>query len=317
MELRCRGCAGCCLDWRPLVADAEIGGPDHERRGSYPPLDGTYNLVPLERDEIRAVLDAGLADALTPRLWAAGPDDPHVEVGGHRVAAVAGRPAFFVGLRKPPKPVAPFDRDEASWLPTCVFLDPETLQCRIHEDDLYPAECADYPSHNLALGLESECERVETAFGGERLLSDDVDRDAGERLLLGPQAIGGKVFCHPRPDEIGDAVDRLASEVSSESRRLGRASGEAASGDAAREDRAEFVAVAAASSPGTLAISDHHYEAARERALAASSWVGEAIAEWTRLADAGADADADLAARVEDERGAPPTPGWTAIDDDE
>ena len=330
MELDCRGCAGCCLDWRPLVEDgafdrgAEDGiDDDHSasRRGPYPSLDGTYNLVPLERDEVRAFVDAGLGDVLTPRLWAAGPDDPHVEVGDHRVAAVAGHPAFFVGLRKPPKPVAPFGHEAATWLPTCVFLDPTTLQCRIHEDELYPAECGAYPAHNLALGQQTECERVEAATGDERLSSVDDERlaDLDDRLLLGPQAVGGKVFCHPRPSDIRTAVDRLAA------------------GAATRADRAEFVAVAAASSPGTLAISEPHYERALERAESTSSWAGEAIAEWERLAsdsdrsagetvegpsetrpngrEATAQSpDPSLAERVEVDRGAPATPGWPTKD---
>src|SRR6056297_3240706 len=129
MEVRCHGCAGCCIDWRPLADDGAFGqdtgsvdegdnGPTADRwRGRFPSLDGAYNLVPLERDEVRAFVDAGLGDALTPRLWAASETDPHVEVGDRRVAAVDGRPAFFVGLRKPPKPVAPFDHEEATWLP--------------------------------------------------------------------------------------------------------------------------------------------------------------------------------------------------------
>ncbi|WP_247730071.1 YkgJ family cysteine cluster protein [Halovivax limisalsi] len=314
MELRCRGCAGCCLDWRPLVgADGRVGEPESgdgrvadvadpaggasefedPNRGPFPSLDDVYNLVPLERDEVRAFVDDGLGDVLAPRLWAAGPDDPRVEVGDHRVAAVAGRPAFFVGLRKPPKPVAPFGREEPTWLPTCTFLDPETLQCRIHEDERYPAECGAYPAHNLALSRQTECERVEDATGEPRLLSvgDDDPTPPDDRLLLGPQAIGGKVFCHPDPSEIEGAVDRLAR------------------GEATAADRAAFVAVAAASSPGMVEISDRHYEEALERTIEASSWAGRAIEEWERLAE-DAPADPSLAERVETARGAPETPGW-------
>ena len=292
MELDCRGCAGCCLDWRPLAADGD--SPESvvaERRGPYPPLSGAYNLVPLDRDEVRGFVEAGLADALTPRLWLAD-EDPSVEIDGHRLAAVGDRPAFFVGLRKPPKPVAPFDRETASWLPTCVFLDPDTLQCRIYDDERYPSECAEYPAHTLALETETECERVEAAVGGERLLSREVDDEAGTAPLFGPQAIGGKLFCHPRPAALAGAVDRLAR------------------GDATVADRAEFVAVAAASSPGTTAISEPHYEEARDRVLATSSWAGEAIADWDRLAAAEAEPTPRLAERVEEERGAPATPGW-------
>ena len=65
MNVDCEGCAGCCLDWRPLT-DADI---DHEQRGNRRPLDGTANLVPLTRDEVRAFIDAGHGDALIPRLF--------------------------------------------------------------------------------------------------------------------------------------------------------------------------------------------------------------------------------------------------------
>lgn len=42
---------------------------DHERRGPCEPIGDEYNLVALTRDEVRAFLDAGLGDALRPRLW--------------------------------------------------------------------------------------------------------------------------------------------------------------------------------------------------------------------------------------------------------
>ncbi|WP_254766367.1 YkgJ family cysteine cluster protein [Salinilacihabitans rarus] len=300
MEVNCEGCAGCCIDWRPLLDPAVREAIEHERRGPRRPLDDTYNLVPLTRDEVRAFLEAGLGDALTPRLWRASEADGidgRVEVDGRELAAVAGRPAFFVGLRKPPKPVAPFDREAAAWLPTCVFLDPTTLQCRIHDDDLYPSECAEYPAHNLALGQETECERVEGAVGGERLVDDAPDDPDAGSLLLGPQAIGQKVFVHPRPGDLAGRVDRLADDALS------------------RADRAEFLAVAAASSPGTLSISEPHYERARARALAADSWAGRAIREWMRRRDGGETPDPDAAREVEDDRGAPGTPGWDAVEE--
>ncbi|MHC3436607.1 YkgJ family cysteine cluster protein [Natrialbaceae archaeon A-gly3] len=288
MEVNCAGCAGCCIDWRPLGGD----DPDHERRGPWQPLDDMYNFLALTRDEVRAFLEAGLADALTPRLWATDSDGDGegLEIDGQRVAAVAGRPAFFVGLRKPPKPVAPFDLEDERWLPACVFLDPTTLQCRIHGDDLFPAECEAYPAHNLALEAETECERVEDAFGGERLLEDDPGDVDG--LLLGPGAIGAKVFAHPWPEDLEGVLERAARD------------------DLTRDDRAEFLAVAAASSPGTLGISDYHYERARERALEADSWVGTAFEEWTARHDAGELPEAELARTIEDDRGAPETPGW-------
>ncbi|GAD53314.1 hypothetical protein MBEHAL_2074 [Halarchaeum acidiphilum MH1-52-1] len=289
MEVNCEGCAGCCLDWRPLVAAPD----DHERRGARPPLDDTYNLVPLTREDVREFVDSGYGDALTPRLWSPAEGDDRVEIDGTAVAAVGDRPVFFVGLRKPPKPVAPFDT-EARWLPTCAFLDPETLQCRIHDSALYPEECGDYPGHNLALEAETECERVEDAFGGERLVDGEAPEDAG--VLLGPQALGEKVFCYPDADELTGVVERLLA------------------GELRQADRAAFVGVAAASAPGTAAVEPTKRETYTERAEDADSWAGRAAAEWVQRA-ANAEkrsdgADQSLAVHVEEERGAPSTPGW-------
>ncbi|WP_276273307.1 YkgJ family cysteine cluster protein [Haloarcula litorea] len=286
MEVDCEGCAGCCVDWRPL-SDAPI---DHERRGPFEPLDDASNLVPLRRGEVRAFVDAGYGDALRPRLWTTADDDRSVTVGGVDLAAVDGRPVFFVGLRKPPKPVAPFDADP-SWLRTCVFLDPTTLQCRIHDDDLYPDACSTYPGENLVLDVETECERVERVHGGERLL-DDEPPDVTP--LFGPAALGERLFAHPEPERIADAVARFRDRTTT------------------RADRAEFVAVAAASSPGTLAVEDRRYERTREAVIDADSWAGGAIDEWrARAAGLGEPApEPDAAETVEDGRGVPPTPGW-------
>ena len=285
MEVDCEGCAGCCLDWRTLAPEGVDHG--HERRGEYRPLDDIDNLVPLSRDEVRAFLDAGHGGALVARLFRM-TDGPGVSVGGVDVAAVRRRPAFLVGLRKVPKPVAPFDTD-AHWLPSCVFLDPETLQCRIHGSDLYPETCSTYPGDNLALDAETECERVERVRGGDRLLDDDPLDDAGP--VIGPGSIGARVFVHPEPDRIEEAVERLAA------------------GEATRADHAEFVGVAAASSPGTLLVDDDRHERARKRALDGESWVDDAIAEWSaRVAEEAPDPTA--ATGVEADRGAPETPGW-------
>jgi hypothetical protein len=287
MEVDCENCAGCCVDWRPL---ADV--PDHERRGPQQPLDDTYNLVPLTREDVREFVDAGLADALTPRLWHA-EAGPSVDLDGREVAAIAGKPAFFVGIRKTPKPVAPFDSDP-SWLPTCAFLDPETLQCRIHDSDVYPQECAEYPGHNLALDVDTECERVERHVGGDRLLDDESPADLSG-LLFGPQAVGTKVFAYPDPDDIRDGfVDRLRA------------------GDLTVEDRARFVAVAAASAPGTAAVEPTKREQYYEAAVAASSWVGGAIDEWQTRADSD-EPDPTLGEVVAEARGAPGTPGWDAV----
>ncbi|WP_121743977.1 YkgJ family cysteine cluster protein [Natronorubrum halophilum] len=320
MEVNCRGCAGCCLDWRPLLENDADRSTHRQRRAPFndeseterTPLDEDTSFVALTRDEVRAFLEAGMAPALTPRFWRARDADEGVEIDGHSVAAVAGRPVFFVGLRKPPKPVAPFDREEPAWLPTCVFLDPATLQCRIHDDELFPGECGAYPKHNIALEQETECERVESNFGGERLLEAGIEDDAGDLdgLLLGSQALGAKLFAHPRPDALEGIVERTAA------------------GELTAADRAECLAVAAASSPGTLATSDHHYERGKERALETAtdghgaaaerdgSWVGPAIREWyRRKRNAGETVpSSDTATAVEEARGAPETPGWDALE---
>lgn len=281
MEVNCEGCAGCCIDWRTL-SEEDI---DHERRGPREPIDDAYNLVPLTRDDVRNFVEEGLGDAMTPRLWAA---DSGVEIDGTTLAAIDGKPAFFVGLRKSPKPVKPFGQP-SSWLPTCAFLDPETLQCRIHSTEIYPEECGEYPGHNLALGVESECERVEGAFGGERLVDERVPEGLSG-LLLGPQAIGQKVFVHPEPERLTGTITRLREDRATDA------------------DRAEFVARALASSPGTTTHNDEAYERGYERVRETSSWVGEAIDEWERRA--GDDPEPALAADVEETRGASETPGW-------
>ncbi|ADJ13643.1 YkgJ family cysteine cluster protein [Halalkalicoccus jeotgali] len=281
MEVDCAGCAGCCIDWRAL-SGAEI---EHERRGPRKPLDDAYNLVPLTRDDVRGFLEAGLGDAMTPRLWTA---EAGVEIDGTTLAAIDDKPVFFVGLRKPPKPVGPFDRPP-TWLPTCAFLDPTTLQCRIHSTETYPEECAEYPGHNLALEAETECERVEDAFGDERLLDGTVPDDLSG-LMLGPQALGQKLFVHPEPDRIEGMIGRIRT------------------GEATDADRAEFVAWARASAPGTVTHNRAVYERERTRVLETTSWVGESTAEWKRRA--GEDPNPEFARGVEERRGAPGTPGW-------
>lgn len=282
MNVNCEGCAGCCIDWRAIAPAVS----NHERRGPRKPLDDTYNLVPLAREDVRSFLDAGLADALTPRLWE---DESGVEIDGVELATIEGKPVFFVGIRKPPKPVAPFDTD-ALWLPTCAFLDPETLQCRIHETDVYPEECAEYPGHNLKLGQQTECERVENAFDGERLLDDEPPRVLSG-LLLGPQALGEKVFVYPDPDQLTGVIERLID------------------GELTDHDRARFVAAAVAGRPGTTGTNREQYQNALHEVLRAGSWVGRAISEWETMATT-EKPDPSVATRIEDEHGAPPTPGW-------
>ncbi|MEM4780653.1 MAG: YkgJ family cysteine cluster protein [Halalkalicoccus sp.] len=282
MEVNCAGCAGCCIDWRP-IAPTDI---EHERRGPHEPLDDTYNLVPLTRDDVRAFVAAGLGDAMTPRLWES---ESGVEIDGTTLAAIEGKPAFFVGLRKPPKPVGPFER-APRWLPTCAFLRPATLQCPIHGSEISPEECAEYPGHNLTLEADTECERVERAFGGERLLDGSVPEGLSG-LLLGPQALGQKVFVHPEPEGLSGAIERLRAGESSDA------------------DRAEFVAWASASAPGTTGHDRARYERTRARVLETASWVGGAISEWEASVEA--DPEPALAERIEERRGAPGTSGWS------
>jgi hypothetical protein len=303
MRVNCAGCAGCCVDWRP-VAPAPT---DHERRGPHRPLDDVYNLVPLTRDEVWAFLEAGYGDAMVPRLWRVEDGDPSTAtglsggtatVGDVEVAAIDGRPAFFVGLRKLPKPVAPFGGDRR-WLDACAFLDPESLQCRLHGGDLYPDECREYPGHNLVLSQETECERVEAAFDGPARLLEDDPPDGLRGLLLGPHALGAKVFAYPDPAEL-DAEGTIARMLA---------------GEATVDDRVTFVAVAAASRPGSIDVDPDKRDRAERRARRAASWVGRAAADWQERADStGADAaDAPTGATVEERRGAPPTPGWDAV----
>lgn len=307
METNCEGCAGCCLDWRPLG-----GAPDHERRGRYRALDDTYNLVPLTSDDVRTFLDAGQADALAPRLFTVHDEatdgdrsEDSVEIDDYDVAALDGRPLFAVGLRKTPKPVAPFGRDDETpedgpvWLETCVFLDPDTLQCRVHEEDRYPRACGTYPGHNLALDAETECERIEREHGesGERLLDDTTPED-NPPLPFGPQALGGTVFCYPDPDELSGAVERIAD------------------GNLTVEDRARFVGVAVASAPGSPRVNEDRRREATDRARNQQSWVSTAVEDWEEFAgESGAPAhDAPDSEKIEEQRGASATPGWDAID---
>lgn len=339
MEVNCEGCAGCCLDWRSTLEEApsETGrergrqsapigrrSGDDERRGTpsaegkRDSLDGDTNFVALTRDEVRKFLEAGMAAALTPRFWRARDEREGIDIDGYSVASVAGRPVFFVGLRKPPKPVAPFGREDPQWIPACVFLDPATLQCRIHESDHYPDECRTYPAHTLALEHRTECERVETATDEERLLERTVPDDL-DTPLFGPQALGAKLFAHPRPEDLAGVIGRCAD------------------GEVTAADRAECLAVAAASSPGTVATSPTHYEEAKSRPCRDSSgevsavkigdednrngdthesWIGPALREWNeRRRNAGERAPSlAIATEVEDARGAPETPGWDALE---
>ena len=160
----------------------------------------------------------------------------------------------------------------------------------MHDHDAYPSECAAYPGHNLTLGAKTECERVEEFFGGVRLV-DDTPPDSVPDLLLGPHAVGHTVFAHPHPEDLDGVVERIESDR------------------VRREDRASFVAAAAASSPGTTGIEQHRFEEVREQVRDAESWIEDAIEAWER--HAGSDPpDPALGSSVEVTRGAPETPGW-------
>ena len=294
MELRCEGCAGCCVDWRPLAPDA--AGTD--RTGNRPPLDDTYDLVPLTRDEVAAFLDDGLADVLVPRLFEPADADESVRIDGVAVAAAGDRPVFAVGLRKPPKPVAPIGTDRHRWLDACVFLDPTTLQCRLHDDERYPRTCATYPAHSLELNAETECERVEAAGGGDRLLDETVPEDTPP-LPFGPRAAGATVFAYPDPADLDGVISRLRADALT------------------ADDRARFVGAAIGSSPGSLSVARDRMAEARERARDADSWAGRAIRAWTDRAATDGDpvalndaARERLVRELEDDAGAPGTPGW-------
>jgi len=298
MDLHCEGCAGCCVDWRPLAPDA--AGSD--RTSPRPPLDDVYDLAPLTRDEVARFVDDGLGDVLVPRLFEPAERDDRVTVDGTELAAAGDRPVFVVGLRKPPKPVAPIGTSEPRWLDACVFLDPTTLQCRIHETDQYPRTCATYPGHNLALGAETECERVEAADGGDRLLDDEPPGDH-PTPAFGPQALGSTVFAYPDTEALDGIVKRLRDE------------------EATPDDRARFVGAAVGSRPGSLSVDRDRMRDAREQARNADSWAGTAIGEWTTRAGSDGERFAvdpeardRLVRELEDDAGAPGTPGWEAID---
>lgn len=250
-------------------------------------MDDRYNLVPLTRADVRGLVAHGLADALMPRLWTV--ETGGVTVDGHELAALDDRPVFYLGLRTPPKPVGPFETTPR-WLNTCIFLDPRTLQCRIHDSDIYPSECSAYPGHNLALDAETECERVEAETGSERLLDTEPPEELGSDVL-GLGAVGHRLFVVPQVE----MVEGLVADIKADT--------------LARDDRAKFVATAAASAPGTTRIDEDQYTSVLQRAARADSWAGSAIEIWHRRAHQVEPAP-DHAETVEDARGAPPTPGW-------
>lgn len=266
MPVDCKGCAGCYIDWRDIApAGVDLA---HERHDRIVPFDEAYNLVPLTSDEVRAFLRSGLGDALMPCLFAADgsaaydeeargkadgetdrDDDLEFSVDRWDLSAIDGRPALYVGFRTTPKPVDPFGTN-LSWLPVCALLESETLLFRLHDYDRYSETCATYPSDNLALGLETECQRVEAPMATNG--SSTTASATAMPPLGGVGALGPTVFAHQAPRRLAGRVKRVAA------------------GESTAADRVEFVAVAA-SSPGSLAVNEGDFEVARERVRVADS----------------------------------------------
>ena len=285
MEVNCAGCAGCCIDWRPLV-----DGDRHTQPGAPgEPLDDRYNLVPLSRDDVRSLVGAGYGAALRPRLWRADPDQDSVDIDGYEVVAIRSRPLFMMGLRHVPKPVAPFGT-EPHWLRSCVFLDPDTLQCRIHDEPEYPTTCATYPGDHLTLDAESECERVEANWDETRLV-DGTPPENGRPPPLDEFSLGSTVFLHPDPSRLAGRIERLLAD------------------SLQYDDRFEFGAVALAQSPGMPETQPETYRSERQRLDEQESWIRESIEEWMDAAVT-TEPEPSMARSIEDRRGAPSTPGW-------
>lgn len=287
MKGHCEECAGCCIDWRSL-SPIEL---DHERRDEWEPIDDHYNFVSLTRDDVEEFTRAGLTDALTPRLWYDRTDCAPVTIDGTPIASIDGKPVFFLGLRKVSQPVNPFGNPR-TWLPTCVFLDPTTLQCRIHDLDQYPTNCREYPAHNLYLEIETECERVERAGGGDRLINRSVS-ELPPGLVLGLQAIGYKVFVHPELERYTGVIEHLQTNLLTS------------------VERASFIAAALASSPGSTDHEMDRYRSILETIAATSSWVSDMISYWQQLAGTTGEAVVDpITDIVYENDDVPGTPGW-------
>jgi hypothetical protein len=103
--------------------------------------------------------------------------------------------------------------------------------------------------------------------------------------------VGHTVFAHPHPEDLDGVVDRIESDR------------------VRREDRASFVAAAAASAPGTTGIEQHRFEDVREQVREAGGWIEEAIEAWDGHSESHPP-DPALGRSVEITRGAPETPGW-------
>lgn len=281
MEVDCAECAGCCLDWRPLGRTDDSPATDSRS------IDDWVNFVTLSRDDISALLAAGYGDVFRPRLWYADEADAGATVDAIDIATIAGNPVFSVGLRQVWKPVGPFGQ-VPSQLETCVFLDPMTLQCRIHTTDHYPTTCSTYPGQHLLMDVETECERVESHWAIPRLLEDSLPEDL-HAPPLGPQSLGSTVFVHPEPDDLSGSIDRLRRD------------------QLTRDDRIEFAAIALAQSPGMPQIDRTKYATARERLESAISWVTESR---ERLVQESNPTPAAVSI-CESNRGAPKTDGWS------
>ena len=210
-----------------------------------------------------------------------------MQIDGYDVISIDGYPLFMIGLRQVKKPVSPFGT-EPHWLPSCVFLDPTTLQCRIHDTEIYPTACEAYPGQHLALGVEPMCERVENHWDEQRLL--DHEAEATMPPPFGIQALGATAFLHPHPDRLTGRIERFVA------------------GELTPDDRAEFTAVALNQSPGMPLAKEPTTEQLTSL-MDTRSWITDAITDWEQLADT-APPEAPLSESIETDRVAPETPGW-------
>lgn len=286
VELNCQECAGCCIDWHSVVPDREFTDTTFE---GYTPYDSRDKFVTVSSDEVRKFIQSGYGDGLIPRLFQ--PTDNQLgcmTIDGVELASIDSQPVFLMGLRSTRKPVAPFGLDP-SWLPTCIFLDPDSLQCRIHNSKVYPDTCARYPADNLYFDAETECERVEQIFGEDRLLEHD---DSSPRPTIGPGSVGGTVFLHPKPERLDGLIKPLLEDPAVEPGRI------------------EFSAVAAASAPGVDHIDQERYEQVHSQLSGSTSWISEVADRWKQIYEMGKPTDHAETLDVEVPTGAPPTPGW-------
>ncbi len=285
MKLNCKECAGCCIDWRSM-ASKNID-MNHEWRGKYKPIDNTYNLVVLTKDDIVNLLQSGYVDSMTPRLFYS--SKKSIEINGISIASIDEKPIFFIGIRKVKKPVSPFGKD-SRWLPSCIFLDPSNLQCRIHDSEIYPESCFNYPKNNIALDLETECERVEKNFNQRRLKNEEGIKETSN-VFFGPEVIGHKIFVYQNKNELSNIINDIKKN------------------NLDKKQRYKFIATAIASSPGSTTINKKKFQEALSKAYESESWINDTINDWKQRKQ-NEKPNPKKSGIVETKRGAPKTPGW-------